>query len=112
MTGEVAQGDRVAGMQGGVNLMAGERGPQGHGGGFGIPDFADQNNVGVLAEHGANTAGEFQLDVVRKRCLANQWQGVLDRVFQGHDMYLRRIQGGEYRVQGRCFAAAGGSGHE
>ncbi len=50
---------RVVGVQGAEDQVAGFGGGDGGAGGFQVAHFADEDHVGVLAEHVAKAAGEI-----------------------------------------------------
>jgi len=50
--------DRVVGVQGREHQVTGEGGLQGELGGLLVADLADEHDVGVLAQHAAQAAGE------------------------------------------------------
>src|SRR5690606_5335003 len=52
----------VVGVEGAQHQVAGEGGAHGDVGGFAVADFADQDDVGVVAEDGAEDVGERQSD--------------------------------------------------
>ncbi len=60
--------DGRVGVQRRIDLVAGHRGAEGHFGGFGVADFADQDDVRILAHHRADAVGEIELGgLVRPR---------------------------------------------
>ena len=99
-------------MQGGEHLMAGERGAQGHGGGVGVADLADQDHVGVLAQQRAHAVGEVEPRGLADLGLADQGERVLDRVLQGHDVDRLGVEVAEHGVQRGGLAAASGADHQ
>ena len=50
-TSRVIEDDRAVGVQRGEDQVAGQGGPHGQLGGLGVADLADQDDVGVLAQH-------------------------------------------------------------
>ena len=99
-------------MQGGVDLVAGHRGPEGHRGGVRIADLADQDDVRVLPHEAPHTVGEVELDGLVHRRLADPGHRVLDRILEGHDVDRLAVEVGEDRVKGGGLAAARRSGHQ
>ncbi len=55
---------RVVGVQGGEHQVAGQRGLDGDLGGLVVADLADHDDVGVLAQEGAQRGGEGQADLL------------------------------------------------
>src|SRR5208283_692741 len=104
--------DHVVGVDGGEDEVAGEGRLDGDLGGFGVADFADHDLVRVVAEDGAQTAGEGQTLFFVDRNLGDAAKLVCDRVFDGDDLVfvgLDLVDGG---VEGGGFARAGGAGDE
>ena len=99
-------------MQGAVDLVAGHGGAKGHFGGVFIADLAHQNNVRVLAHHGADAVGEVQFGSFVDRALANHGHGVFHRVFERHDVDGFVDEVVEHGVEGGGLAAAGGAGDQ
>ena len=85
-------GGRVIGVQGGKHQVAGERGFHGDFRRFKVANFADQNDVGVLPQEGAQRRGEIQPDLILHLHLVDARQLEFDRVFGGHDVGVGRIQ--------------------
>ena len=55
-----------------------------------VPDLADEDDVGVLAQDGLQTGGEGQSGLFVRLDLVDRREDVLDRVLNGHHV-LRRI---------------------
>jgi hypothetical protein len=100
------------GVQRRINLVAGHRGAESHFGGFGITDFADQDDVRVLAHHRADAVGEVELGGFGDRGLAHQRHRVFHRVFEGHDVDALGVDVVEHRVKRGGLAAAGRAGDQ
>jgi hypothetical protein len=77
------------GVQRGEHEVAGERGLGGDLGGLQVADLADQDDVGILAQEGAQQGGELQVDVGVDLALADARQLDLDRILDGGDVDLR-----------------------
>src|SRR2546428_1782310 len=102
----------VVGVQGGEDEMAGEGGADADLGGFEVAGFADEDDVGVLTEEGAEGAGEGAADLVLDLDLVDALEVVLDGILGGHDVDaggVDRVDGG---VEGGGLARAGGAGDE
>lgn len=112
-TGEDAGG--AAGVDGGDDEVSGEAGLDGDGGGFGIADFADEDDLGVLAHEGAEGDGVGEIAGGIDLGLADHGQVEFDGVFDGADADFGAIalddvaEGG---IHGGGFAGAGGAGEE
>jgi len=79
---------------------------------FGIADFADEHDIGVVSEDRAEAAGEGEADLLARLDLDDAFELVLDRVFDGDDFAALVIGVGEGGIEGCGFAAAGGTGKE
>ena len=77
-----------------------------------VADFADHDDVGVLAQDGAQGLGKVQIDLGVDLGLAHTGQLVFDRVFHRHDVAVRRVQPLQRRIQRGGFARTGGAGHQ
>ena len=66
--------------------MAGQRCLDRQLGGFAVADFADEDDVGVLAEEGAEAGGEGDAALGVDLHLGDAVEVVLDGVFDGHDV--------------------------
>jgi len=73
-------------------------------GGLRVPDFADHDDVGVLAEDRAEHVGKGQPDFLFGRHLVDAGNLELDRVLYGHDIVNRVVEFVERGIQGRGFA--------
>ena len=56
-----------------------------------VADFADEDDVRVLAEEAAQRGGEVEADVLAHLHLVDAEQVELDRVLGGHDVGLGRV---------------------
>jgi hypothetical protein len=97
-------GDAVVGMEGREDEVAGLGGADGYFGGFGIADFADEDDIGVMTEDGAEAAGEGEADIVAGLDLRDAFELVFDGVFDGDDFALSVVGVGECGVEGGGFA--------
>ena len=103
---------RAVGVQSAEHKVSGEGGLDGDFGGFKIADFADENDVGILAEEGAQGGGKVEADLLLHLNLVDALQLEFDRIFGGHDVGVRLVEQGDGRVQGVGFARAGRAGDE
>ncbi len=104
--------DGVAGVDGGENEVAGHGGLECDACGFGVADFADHDDIGVLAEHGAEEGGEaFAIGVIDRE-LGGGFDLDFDGVFDGDDVAEGGAAGAEERVEGGRFTGACGSADE
>ena len=69
--------------------VAGERGLDGDLGGLEVADLADHDDVGVLAQEGAQRGGEVEPDVLVDLHLVDADEVVLDRILGGGDVGRR-----------------------
>ena len=83
---------RAIGVQGGQNQVAGEGGFDGNFGGFKVADFADQNDIWILPQEGAQGRGKIQANLFLHLHLVYALQLELNRVFRGHDVGVGLVQ--------------------
>src|SRR5437870_2920581 len=105
-------GGAVVGVEGGEDEVAGEGGADADLGGFEVAGFADEDDVGVLAEEGAEGGGEGAADFVVDLDLVDALEVVLDGVLGGHDVDVGGVDGMDGGVEGGGLARAGGAGDE
>ena len=86
-------------VQRGQNEVAGEGGLDRDFRGFKIADFADQNDVWVLAQEGAQGGREIQADLLLHLHLVHASQLELNRVLGGHDVGIGLVQSRDGRVE-------------
>ncbi|MNF43916.1 hypothetical protein D3C84_250170 [compost metagenome] len=101
--------DGAVGVQGGQHQVTGERRLHGDLGGFLVADLADHHHVRVLAQDGAQAAGEGHVDLGVDLGLADALDVVLDRVFDGEDVARAVVEGDQAGVEGGGLARAGGA---
>src|SRR4051812_34828161 len=104
--------DDIVGVDGGEDEVASQSGVDGDLGGFLVTDFADEDLVGVVAEDGAQAAGEGEAFFLVYRDLGDTADLVFDRVFDGDDLVFVALDFIEGGVEGGGFAGAGGTGDE
>ena len=92
--------------------MAGERGLDRDLGRLEVTDLADQDHVGILADDVPEPGGEGQADLRLDGDLVDALQLVLDRIFDGDDLTVRRVDLVEGPVEGRRLAGSGRAGDE
>ena len=92
--------------------VAGERRLDGDLGGLEVAHLADHDDVGVLAQEGAQRVGEVEADVLVDLHLVDADQVVLDRILGGGDVGDDLVELGERRVEGGGLAAAGRAGDQ
>ncbi len=102
-------------VDGADDEVAGEAGAEGDHGGFGIADFADHDDLGVLAEEGAEGDGVGEVFGGVDLGLADHGEAGFDGVFDGADadagaFALDDVLEGAVDEGG--FAGAGGAGEE
>src|SRR3990170_1057238 len=99
-------------MERGEHEVAGERRLDRDLGGLRVPDLAHEDNIRVLPENGTESGGKAQMDLCIHLYLTDPLELVFDGVLDGDDVLVRRIDLRQRGIQGRGFAAAGGTGHE
>ena len=72
-----------------------------------VADFADEDDVRGLPQHGPDDAGEVEADVVLHLDLVDAGQVVLDRVLGRDDLPIRPVQLVQGGVQRGGLAGAG-----
>jgi hypothetical protein len=92
--------------------MAGHGGAQADLGGLLIAHFADQDNVRILAQDGAQHARECQLDFGIHLNLIDTGKTVFNRIFNRNNLVDRLVEFLEGAIQRCGFAAAGRTGHQ
>ena len=99
-------------MQCTENKVSSQRSLDGDLGRFVVADFADEDDVGGLPQHGPDDAREVEADVVLDLHLVDAGQVVLDRVLGGDDLPVRPVQLVQGGVQRGRLAGAGRTGDE
>ena len=92
--------------------MAGQRRLDGDLGGLGVADFADHDDVGILAHDRAQAVGEGQTDLRIDMDLVDAAQLILDRIFDGNDFFAGIVDLLQRAVKRCRFAAAGRAGDQ
>ena len=92
--------------------MARQRRLDGDLGGLEVADLADEDDVRVLPEEGAERGREVQADRVLHLHLVDAGQVELDRVLGRHDVRVGGVDPREGRVEGVRLPGAGRSGDE
>src|SRR5215218_7171880 len=108
-------GDRARGVvrvERGEDEVAGERGLDRDLGGLAVADLADHDDVGVGAHHRAQAGREREAGLVVDLDLGEALELVLDRVLDGDDVLVDRVEHVERRIQRRRLARAGRAGDE
>ena len=95
--------DDVVGVDGGEDEVAGERRLHGDGRRLFVADLADHDLVGVVAEDGAQSAGERQSLLLVDRDLRDAAELVLDRILDGDDLVFRAS--GSRRARRRAWSS-------
>src|SRR5262245_15295668 len=77
-----------------------------------IPDFTDEHDVRVVAQHRTQTGGECQTDLFTHLDLNSTFELVLDGIFKGDDLTIFGVGLSQSSIKGSGFAAAGGTGEK
>ncbi len=72
--------------------MAGQRGLDGNTAGFQVAHLTDHDDIRVLTHDGAQRPGEIQADGRLDLNLVDAFELILDRVFNGDDLALGRVE--------------------
>ena len=80
--------------------MARQRRFDGNLGSLEVPDLADEDDVGVLAEEASESGGEVEADLLARLDLVDPRKVELDRVLGRHDVHLGGVDALEGRVEG------------
>ena len=112
----IAQTDKssegAVGVDGGDDKVAGERGFEGSGGGDGIASFANDDDIGVLAQKVSDGVCEAHASGFVDLDLCDAIDGVFDGVFDGDDVDFVFAAVKEGAVDSGGFSRACGSSHE
>ena len=103
---------RVIRVQRGKHEVPGHRGLNGDPGRLFIADLPQQDHVRILAENRAQRLGEPQPDLAVHLNVPNHRQPILDRVFDRHQVAVRRVHQRQGGIQRRGLARAGRPGCE
>jgi len=111
--GEAVEGaPGIAPVKSAEDTVPGETGPQGDGGGFGVADFPEEDDVGILAQIGPEGCGKGPANGLVDRALGGIGKGVFDRILNGEDLARIPGQSREKGTDSRCFATTGCSGRD
>src|SRR3989344_4415575 len=89
--------------------MAGQGRVDGERGRLAVANFPDHDDVWVLAHEGAEPIGEGESDTWIHLRLVDALHLVLDRVLDGRDIHVGRVQYVHHRVERGCLARTGGA---
>ena len=103
---------RVVGVQGGEYQVTGDGRADGYLRRLVVTDLADHDDVGVLAQEGAETACEGHARLGVDLHLVDAEHLLLDRVLDGRDVDGGLAQLVEHRIQRRGLTRTGGARHE
>src|SRR5579885_1942043 len=107
--------DRARGVvrvQGREDEVPRERRLDGDLGGLGVADLPHHDHVGILAHDRAQPVGEGEADRRLHVDLVHAEELILDRILDGDDLLVRRVDLVEGPVEGGGLAAARGAGHQ
>ena len=102
----------VIGVEGGEDQVAGEGGVDGDGGGLHVADFPQHDDVGRLAQHGAQGDGKGQADGFADLHLVDAGEQILHRVLDRDDLAVRAVDEIQAGIEGGGLAGAGGAGDQ
>src|SRR5690606_19612143 len=108
--GDAAGG--AVGMQRRQHQVTGQRRLDGDLGGFAVAHFADHDHIRILTHDGAQRAGEVEADLRLGLDLVDALDLVLDRVLDGDDLHVRRVDLRQRRIQRGGLARTGGAGDQ
>ena len=103
---------RVIGVEGAQDEMPGERGLNGDLRCFQVAHFPQHDDIGVLAEKGAEGLAEGHADGVIDRDLHDALDVVFDGVFNSEQFGVDAVDAGEAGIKRGRFAGAGGAGDD
>src|SRR5580658_7307180 len=107
---------RAGGMQRAEHQVPGLRGRHGHGNGFGIAQFAHQNDIRVFAHgraHAFREAGDVRAELALDDLAVLARVHELDRILEADDVQpARAVQVIDHRRECRGLAGAGGAGYQ
>ena len=104
--------DHVVGVDGSENQVAGQRGVDGDLRCLRVADLAHHDLVRIVAQDGAQAAGERQPLLFVDRNLGDAANLILDRIFDGDDLVFVGLDLVQRRIERRGLAAAGRPGHQ
>ena len=76
-------------------------------GGFPVTYFTDKNYVRVLTDDGSKSLGKGEVYLCIDLNLADPFDLVLNRIFNGNDVDVGLVNGGKGRIEGSGFSASG-----
>ena len=97
-------GDGVVGVEGGENEVTGHGGTDGDFAGFEVTNFADHDDIGILAKDGAEAVGEGQTDFAFDIDLGDAWEAIFYGFLDGDDATSDGIDRGEEGVERGAFS--------
>ena len=77
-----------------------------------VTDLAYQNDVWVLPQARSQHDRERQIDLIVDLHLVDASQAVFDRILDGDDLLLRRVDFRQRGIKGGCLTAASRAGYE
>ncbi len=102
----------IVGMQTGEHQVAGLGCAHGLGRGFFVANFTDQNHVRILAQKAADRTGKINPGFVVHFHLADQGHLVLNRIFDGEDVFFHGVDAPQHTVQTGGLAATRRPGYQ
>ncbi len=99
-------------MQRAEHEMAGQGGLDRDFRGFGIPDFTHHDDIGVLAQEGAQRVGKRQADIRAHQHLVDTAHLILNRLLGGQDAPVDLVDFVQEGVERGRFSRTGGTRHQ
>ena len=99
-------------MQRAKHQVTGERRLNGNVCNFAISNFTDQDDVRRLTQHALEHDAEGKADLFADLHLIDAVEVVLNGIFSGDDLAVRRVENGQRRIQRGGLAGTGRSGDQ
>ena len=103
---------RIVGVDGAQDPVSGQGCLHGDVGCLAIPDLPYHDDIGVLAQNGAQAARKRHPGLAVQLDLADFFNAVLHRIFDRYNIDVRLIDPFQDGIEAGAFAASGGAGAE
>lgn len=104
--------NRGIGMNGGEYEMSRDRCLDREMGCIGITNLSDHDDIGILTQETPESIREIESDLRIDLTMIGSFDTVLDRIFEGGDIFFFGIEVGEHRVERRGLTGTGWSDDE